>query len=181
VQKSGCEALAVLAAHDQNKVSACIDAIVQGMCAHAGVADVQQVGCKALLSLAIISDESKAAVCQAGGVQAVVHGMSAHLQNWELQCGAFDLIQNFKGSDAGTTAIQNAGAIDAVVKGMQANNYIVNVQQKGCEVLWHLSSNDELKMSIEKAGGIAAIVQAMHDYRSVAEDWVLRSLRMFPE
>jgi hypothetical protein len=54
-----------------------VEAVLAAMRAHAADAMVQQIGCGALVSLAV-NDENKVAIAAAGGVEAVLAAMSAH-------------------------------------------------------------------------------------------------------
>eukprot|EP01043_Picozoa_sp_COSAG02_P054960 COSAG02_NODE_6305_length_3665_cov_126.598990_1_plen_161_part_00 len=62
-----------------------IAAVVAGMGGHAGSADVQECGCRALANLAADNEENSKAIASAGGIAAVVAGMGGHAGSAEVQ------------------------------------------------------------------------------------------------
>ena len=52
--------------------------MIRAMGAHGGSAGVQQYGCTALRNMVADSEECKASVTAAGGIEAVIRAMGAH-------------------------------------------------------------------------------------------------------
>jgi hypothetical protein len=89
VQRAGCSALWILAAGNAgNRVAIAeaggVQAVVGAMKLHQGIAAVQEMGCGALMNLALNAG-NRMAIGEAGGVQVVIDAMKIHEGIAEIQ------------------------------------------------------------------------------------------------
>lgn len=136
-------------------------AIVSLMRAHASSPAVQEHGCRALCSIAMLA-ENKEKVVAAGGIIAVVAAMRAHPSSpavqeqgcWAL-CSIAALIEN-------QAKVAAEGGIDAAVAAMRANaSSSPAMQELGYRELANIALLAVNKAKAAAAGGIDVAVAAM--------------------
>ena len=105
----------------------------------------------------------------AGGIEAVVEAMKAHLSNPDVQhqgCGA---LGNIAVNADNNVLVAKAGGIGAVVEAMKAHPSIADVQHRGCGALMSIAGNADNEVLVARAGGIEAVVGAMKAHPSNAD------------
>lgn len=111
--QTGMEAIKAMAMEDGEGdglvAAGGVAAVVGGMQAHVGVADLQQEGISALGHIACNSDAAEAVVA-AGGVAAVVGGMQAHVGVELVQERGNLALQSMKGSCIGCGNVKELDA-----------------------------------------------------------------------
>ena len=145
VAEAACEALAGLAASDDNqrvKVAAegGIGAIVGAMQRQPS-ANVQAAACRALWYLTINNDANKVRIAAEGGVGAIVSAMQHHPTNAEVQeAGCNALASLTCNNSANKAKAKSAGAEDAVKRAMALQDATAKTKEWGQRVLDNLKN-----------------------------------------
>ena len=152
-----------------------IEAAVAAMTAHKGVADVQEQGCKAL-GFIVFQTEDKAVakiaalakIAAAGGIEATVAAMNAHIDVTGVQLQGCMTLWHIAAAPGNQAKVTAAGGIEVVVAAMNAHRGVADIQEMGCKVLYVIATATENKVKVAAVGGIEAIVVAMNAHRGVA-------------
>ena len=167
--ESGCAALLRIMHGHLGRV----DAIVEAMKANRSNAQVQQLGCTALLELVDHDEDNLCSVWKDGrGVWFVVQAMKAHPGDAGVQrsaCEALDsLVRNF---DHRRRA-ENKGAVGAVAKALKVHVNDAQVMKSGCSALLNLLAGrlENIDQDVGLAEGVVeTVVEKMKSYTSDAE------------
>ncbi|KAJ1481072.1 armadillo-type protein [Baffinella frigidus] len=143
VQVAGFRALSNLAQHDFNKIMIAglggIEAVLAGMRAHSGVAEVQAWGCGALGFLCANAADSQVKVAELGGIEEVLAGMCAHAGAAAVQEAGCGVLSYLCANAANQAKVQELSVVEAVLAGMWAHRSVAGVQQQGCRAIWVLA------------------------------------------
>jgi hypothetical protein len=131
-------------------------------------AQLAMICCQRMLALACDA-ESVAAVLAAGGADAVVGAMRAHVGVAEVQEEGCQAVHGLAWLSDGIAAVLAAGGAEAVVGGMQAHVGAAGVQERGCQTLGSLARSVEGRSKVLLAGGAEAVVGAMRAHVGVAK------------
>eukprot|EP01116_Phalansterium_solitarium_P025454 TRINITY_DN9744_c0_g1_i2.p1 TRINITY_DN9744_c0_g1~~TRINITY_DN9744_c0_g1_i2.p1 ORF type:complete len:279 (-),score=11.11 TRINITY_DN9744_c0_g1_i2:220-1056(-) len=138
-------------------------------------ADVQEKGCRALsafvsgqgpnayddLEFVSLFESWEKAMCNAGGIEAILAAMKTHLSTADVQAqGLITLLEvAYRDHD------RLWSIIEAAVAAMRAHPGFFSVQEPGCQLL-SMVSGEENTSRVVAAGGIEAVVTALRAHRS---------------
>jgi hypothetical protein len=142
-------------------------AIVKAMSKHAGDAEVQAAGGRALQNLAL-DQNNKGGIASAGGIEILVNAMNRFPDDSAVQMGGCGTFQNLVwGNDENRLRILAAGGIPAVVHAMNVHKDVSEMQEWACGALYLLSIGEpEVKEAILDVGGLSAIALAIEKNRT---------------
>ena len=83
------------------------------------------------------------AVVEAGGVDAVLNVMKAHIDDEDLPWGGCNVLCRIVEDDEGRKAVVEAGGVDTVLAVMRAHPDVLDVQQSGCDFLCRMTTDGE--------------------------------------
>ena len=122
---------------------------------------LQEKALGVLQNVSMRNANAKAAIAQAGGINAVTVAIKEYMGTASVLERAFTTLWSLAVLERNQIEIANAGGIGLVVNGMLANIEHAKVQKQACGCLCTLSSNSRNKSLIREAGGVDAIVYAM--------------------
>jgi hypothetical protein len=143
--------------------SAFVEATLQAMRACLQDAEIQDLGCQVLCTLAS-NDSNKRLVLKAGVVPLLVESMAGLLENVDVQSRALRILFLLALDGSSRRHIADQGGITVCVAAMDMHLAVLRVQSAGCKLLQVLAFDDENKAPIVVAGGVNSVITSMRSH-----------------
>lgn len=150
-----------------------IEEVIEYMTKNEGSAEVQ-LGCLELLGAQAKGSDAKREIAAAGGIEAVLRALLAHVGDRDVTAQGFYALRNLASHNASNKVrIVTSGGYDAIVAGMSAHSDDAEVQQHGVEAIWIIAVAPATKVAAVESGALGAVLSAMSKH---SEDSLLQRL-----
>jgi TRAF-type zinc finger len=155
---------------EEERSAESISVVLQGMKLYMHDSDVQQLGCKALLTMCEVdskqADQVISAMADNNALDVAMTAMSTHPASSKIHEYALHILRKMATNSKVKTYVQsgNLHFIQTVLDVMKRFNKNIAVQRDAVGVLLNMAVNDTIEVAIGQMGGIRTILCAMDTF-----------------